>query len=190
VENALLLVLFDYSGTELNRFELEAGQGAGVVIDDNSEMIAVSQYTWKGNDLVTESRVYDLGGKVNNSFPRLFKYAEFIDGGRYLCGYTNKGLFLGSLETNEIVLDVEAPTTSVILDVVNDGDYFWVVSSPNPRLKSGIWIYKNFSYAKYDLDGKLLSNKDQSTKQFSSARFVSSGSGVTLMIDSTEYPIE
>ena len=185
-----IIQIYNNQGQLISNWDLDEKYINGLAYSSISDLLAVSVYNWRENNLKKTTLFFKSDGIEISRVPYNFTNGKFVENEIIFIGYANEILFVYDLEEIKINFKKSAIENGLILlaEYIN-GEVF-ILQAENPYLEKGIWYYKNPNINSFDVNGNLSLIYEIECKPFSECKLVKNGSGIELITENQTLKIK
>lgn len=188
MERAVVKII-ERSGSTLNEFSSKYKNISGIKFSEDAQLIALSSHGWNNSGPVFESAILDENLQTIFSIDQPFETANFVDGGKYFYGFSNRNFFLIDLIDFSVKIDSRLKEDQILLEAGLFEDQIILVASSQPKLNNGRWIFSEATVIKYNRMGELLVENTLKTNEFVECDIQIQNSEPVLLLDSRVFSL-
>ena len=152
----ILIQIYNYEGHFIRQTVIDEKHISALAYSEKFDLIAVSAYSWRQNDLKTKSLFINNQEELTIQNDISFSHGNFILEKNIFTGYSNNSCFIYDIGNNEVLFTKSADKNNMILWAQLINNQFTILETKNPVLKKGQWFYQNPAVNFFSLDGLLI----------------------------------
>ncbi len=151
-----IFALYNKNGRILSQWRTNEKHLSALSYSEQTQRVAVSVYGWVKDKVRNATVFYNEAGKEISRIPLGFKKGTFVDEGRLFLGFSNKTCFVYHLKDNTIRFQNSVPNDEMIINADYSNKEITIESAQKPLLKNGTWRYRNPTFTRLTLSGKMI----------------------------------
>jgi len=161
-----IVQIYNKNGQKVIDWQLPEKNINGITLSKSDDLLAISSYGWKNDQLDKTTRFYDINGYELVKIPVNFLNGRFFNNGNEFFGNTKNKWFVYNLLEDRLNFENEISKEKMILTADIFDSQLVIVLAKKPLLKEGKWYYKNPEFHFYNFKGEIVQEHNEECEPF------------------------